>query len=50
MMKKTIKKNTAKKYVYKPIFRQNPKPVDEAIFWKKIALEQQALIHAKNNT
>jgi hypothetical protein len=37
MIKKTISKSSAKS-------------VSESQFWKKIALEQQILIHAKNST
>ena len=45
-----IKKNTGKKYISKSILRQSSGFANESVFWKKIALEQQALIHAKNNT
>ncbi|MFA5936288.1 MAG: hypothetical protein WC822_00205 [Candidatus Paceibacterota bacterium] len=42
MKKRVIKKNIVKK----PILKQ----IDESQFWQQIALKQQMLIHAKNNT
>ena len=41
-MKKIMIKKTISKF---PV-----KSVNESKFWRKIALEQQILIHAKNNT
>ena len=46
MKKVTIKKTANRKYISK----STGKRVGEFGFWKKIALEQQALLHAKNNT
>ena len=46
MNKVIIKKRTDGKY----ISRLARKSVSESQFWKKIALEQQLLIHAKNRT
>jgi hypothetical protein len=42
MKKRVIKKNIVKK----PILKQ----INESKFWQQIALKQQMLIHAKNNT
>ena len=42
-----IKKiDASKKLVYSKLHR----PINESKFWIKIALQQQALIHAKNKT
>ena len=50
MKKVMIKKNMDRKNVYKPISRLSIKSVSESQFWRKIALEQQILLHAKNST
>jgi hypothetical protein len=50
-MKKIIIKTTAKKKGTSKFFsRLSIKHFSQYGFWKKIALEQQTLIHAKNNT
>jgi len=49
-MNKPFKKITDKKNVYKSIYKHHVKSISESQFWKKIALEQQILLHAKNNT
>ena len=46
MKKMIIKKRTDGKY----ISRLTRKSVSESQFWKKIALEQQIILHAKNRT
>jgi len=50
MKKIVIKKIHNKKSAYKSVSALLLKPVSESQFWKKIALEQQVLLHAKNNT
>ncbi len=50
-MKKVIFKKTAvRKSIIRSMSRLPVKSVSESQFWKKIALEQQILLHAKNST
>jgi len=36
--------------IRKSIYSKSHKTMSESAFWKKIALEQQVLLHAKNKT
>jgi hypothetical protein len=50
-MRKLITKKTDEKGgVARFASKSSAKSVRESQFWKKIALEQQMLLHAKNNT
>lgn len=49
-MKKSFKKITEKKNISNSIYKLPVKYISESKFWKKTALEQQVLLHAKNNT
>jgi len=44
---KKVKINKIKKDYFK---KEVPKLLSESNFWKRLALQQQVFIHAKNNT
>lgn len=50
MRKLIIKKTADKREVARFASASSAKPISESQFWKKIALEQQMLLHAKNST
>ncbi|MFZ1019833.1 MAG: hypothetical protein WAN61_02495 [Minisyncoccia bacterium] len=50
MSKVIIKKISDRKYISRPVFKPTVKSVSDSKFWQQLALKQQVLIHAKNNT